>query len=316
MEIKHGSLFSGIGGFDLAAQWCGWENIFQVEIDDFCQKRLLKNFPGIKKYRDIRGFDGTEYKGTIDVLSGGPPCQPASLAGKRRGTADDRWLWQETLRVMFEIEPTWAIFENPPGLLTLERGMVFEKLLSQMESKGYEVQSYLIPACAVDAPHWRERLWIIAHSNSMGLKSTKQQKFIQNENREFQAPQQSRNVQQCGIGQSDCYVTDIESQNDREYIREAEKRQISESGDCFESGIITDFNVKRLEKRKSQRIDNEEKFSTVIRGDWSEDWYEVASRLCRVDDGVPDRVDRIRALGNAVVPQLVYEIFKAIEENF
>ena len=274
--MRHGSLFSGIGGFDLAAEWCGWQNIFQVEIDDFCQRKLAKIFPEVKQYKDIKEFDGTKYKGTIDIISGGPPCQPISIAGKRRGTADDRWLWQEALRVMFEIKPAWAVFENPPGLLSFKRGVVFENLLSQMENEGYEVQSFSIPACALDAPHIRERIWIIAHA---------------------------------------------ESQNDREYIRRTEERQVSESGNCFEQrvvadsdkfngnnggfrsgkisqfqetevqrSIVTNPNVERLEKRESQRIDNREKLSTVIRGDWSEDWYEVAQRFCKLGNGISNRL--------------------------
>src|ERR1051326_4992769 len=111
--MRHGSLFSGIGGFDLAAEWMGWENVFQVEIDGFCSKVLKKNFPNVTRYSNIDEFDGKKYYGAIDILSGGPPCQPSSQAGKRKGEKDDRWKWPQTLRVLGEIRPRFALFENP-----------------------------------------------------------------------------------------------------------------------------------------------------------------------------------------------------------
>lgn len=111
-ELTHLSLFSGIGGLDLAAEWAGFENIFQVEIDDFCQEKLTKNFPHVTKYKDIFEFDGTQYNGKIDVVSGGFPCQPFSQAGKRRGKEDDRYLWPEMYRVIQEIKPTYVLAEN------------------------------------------------------------------------------------------------------------------------------------------------------------------------------------------------------------
>jgi len=162
--MRHGSLFSGIGGFDLAAQWMGWENVFQVEIDKFCTKVLEKNFPNVKRYGDIKEFDGTQYRGTVDILSAGTPCQPASIAGKRKGEKDNRWLWNETLRVFGEIKPSNGLFENPPGLLTLDNGKPFERICCEMENKGYHIQTVIIPACCVGAWHRRERIWIYAHS--------------------------------------------------------------------------------------------------------------------------------------------------------
>jgi len=160
--MTHASLFSGIGGFDLAAEWAGLENVFQVEIDPFCQKVLTKNFPNVQRFTDIKQFDGTPFRGTIDVLSGGFPCQPFSQAGKRQGTEDDRYLWPEMLRVIREVQPQWVVGENVAGLITWNNGMVFEQVCSDLEAEGYEVQPLVIPARAVNAPHKRERLWIIA----------------------------------------------------------------------------------------------------------------------------------------------------------
>lgn len=160
--MTHASLFSGIGGFDLAAEWLGWENIFQVEIDPFCQKVLAKNFPNAKRYADIKQFRGTPYIGTVDVISGGFPCQPYSVAGQRRGSDDDRALWPEMLRVIREIQPTWVVGENVPGIISME----FESVCTDLESAGYAVQPFIVPACAVNALHRRDRVWIIAHFDS------------------------------------------------------------------------------------------------------------------------------------------------------
>ena len=309
--MRHGSLFSGIGGFDLAAQWCGWRNIFQVEIDDFCQKVLAKNFPDVKRYKDIKEFDGTEYKGTIDVISGGVPCQPASLAGKRLGKADDRWLWDETLRVFEESGATWGVFENVEGLLTLGEGLEFELLLSEMENKGYEVQAYIIPACGVGAPHRRYRVWIVAHSNIWRCADVKkeQTEIISNQIGKLSLAKQGRNIEQCWTGQSDCHVTDSTLQrNGRLPIGTESKRTEFSSA----NSNVADPYTKRLAERKSQSGNDGKECETIIGNGWSENWYEVAARFCRVDDGVSNRVDRLKSLGNAIVPQVAFEIFKAI----
>src|SRR4051812_13574549 len=110
--MRHGSIFSGIGGFDLAAELMMWKNVFQVEIDPFCRQVLRHNFPSTKQWGDIRQFNGIEYYGTIDIISGGFPCQPFSLAGKRKGTTDDRYLWPEAYRIIRTIQPTWIVLEN------------------------------------------------------------------------------------------------------------------------------------------------------------------------------------------------------------
>ena len=126
--MRHGSLFSGIGGFDLAAEWMGWENVFQCEKEEFCQRVLRFYWPKARLYGDVRKFDATIFRGTIDVLSGGFPCQPFSVAGKRRGTSDDRYLWPEMCRIINEVRPHWVVGENVLGLLNWGRGMVFEQV--------------------------------------------------------------------------------------------------------------------------------------------------------------------------------------------
>jgi DNA (cytosine-5)-methyltransferase 1 len=163
--MRHGSLFSGIGGFDLAAEWMGWENMFQVEWDSFCQKVLTKNFPNVKRYGDIKEFDGTKYRGLVNIISGGFPCQPFSHAGKRKGKSDDRYLWPEMLRVIREIAPSYIVGENVGGLISMENGKTLDRILSDLGNEGYTTEQFIIPACAVGAWHRRDRIWIIAYSN-------------------------------------------------------------------------------------------------------------------------------------------------------
>lgn len=164
--MRHASLFTGIGGFDLAAQWMGWENIFQVEIDHFCQKVLEKNFPNITRYGDIKQFDGSKYGGAVDIISGGFPCQPYSYSGSKKGDADDRHLWPEMLRIVKEIQPRFVVGENVHGLLNWSGGVVFERVQADLENQGYEVFAVILPACGVNAPHQRDRIWFIANLNS------------------------------------------------------------------------------------------------------------------------------------------------------
>ena len=155
IKLTHASLFSGIGGWDISAEWCGIENIFQVEIDKFCQKVLEKHFPNVKRYGDIKEFNGTKYRGRIDILTGSFPCQPFSQAGKRKGNKDERALFPEMLRVIKEIQPRWVIAENVYGFLNIHDGEYAEEVFSQLEGESYEVQPFIIPASALKV--WGER---------------------------------------------------------------------------------------------------------------------------------------------------------------
>jgi DNA (cytosine-5)-methyltransferase 1 len=164
--MNHASLFSGIGGFDLAAEWNGWNNVFNCEWEEFPRKVLKHHFPNAKQYEDIKDFNATEYRGRIDVLSGGFPCQPFSTAGLRKGTEDERHLWPEMLRVIGECQPRWVVGENVRGLVSWSNGLVLETCYSDLEALGYSVQSFIIPACATGAPHRRDRVWIVANSDN------------------------------------------------------------------------------------------------------------------------------------------------------
>ena len=187
-KLTHGSLFSGIGGFDCAAWMMGWRNAFHCEINGFCSRILKYHFPDARHYEDITRTDFTEWRGRIDVLSGGFPCQPFSLAGRRKGAEDDRYLWPHMLRAIHEIRPAWVVGENVAGILTmvqpgtevkvgseaslfgegdaqrtsLRQEYVIETVCRDLEREGYSVQPFVIPACAVGAPHKRDRVWIVA----------------------------------------------------------------------------------------------------------------------------------------------------------
>lgn len=165
------SLFAGIEGFGLAIHKMGWEVVASVEWEQFPQLVIKKNFPKTKIHGDIKEFDGRKFRGTIDIVCGGFPCQPYSLAGKRQGKNDDRHLWPEMLRVIQEVQPTWVIGENVPGLVNWSKGVVFEEVQSDLEAQGYEVQSFILPAAGVGAPHRRDRVWIVAYRADAGVKS-------------------------------------------------------------------------------------------------------------------------------------------------
>jgi len=248
--MTHGSLFSGIGGFDLAAEWMGWENKFHCEWNEFGQKVLKYYWPDAELFTDITKSDFTKYANQIDILTGGFPCQPYSTAGKRLGKEDERHLWPEMLRVIREVKPTWVVGENVRGLVSWNGGLVFEEVQTDLENEGYEVQSFLIPAASVNAPHRRDRIWFVANTNSEML--------------------------EYGNGK-----------------REAPKRAIKE---------------KRIESFNGTR-----KWET----------FPTVPPICNGDDGLSDRLDSItfskwrkesiKAGGNAIVPQVVYQIFKTIE---
>lgn len=322
-------LFSGIGGFSLAASWV-WgdelEIVSFVEIDKYCQKVLNKNFPGVPIHDDIKTFDGTKYRGTIDLITGGFPCQPYSIAGKQKGEEDDRALWSEMFRVISEVQPTWIIGENVSGFVN----MGIDDCISDMEGEGYEVQSFIIPACAQNAPHRRDRIWIVAHSKGIGKRT--RSGTIQEKNGKIQ--QRNNNAESCNTSEdaqnplssrmrrrdngnktgsertlqvegSDCHVTDSINNGLERVGKEWEtKGQVGLCGGtrCDKIKDVTDT---EKAERKSAGFDG---------NPWDEPWLEVATRLCRVDDGISDRVHRLKSLGNAIVPQVVYPIMKIIKD--
>ena len=169
-ELTHLSLFSGIGGLDLAAERAGFCTVGQCEWADYPTKVLEKHWPDVPRWRDIRTLTGGDFyertgMRTVDVISGGFPCQPFSVAGKRRGKEDDRFLWPEMLRVIEELRPAWVVGENVAGIIS----MAIDQVLSDLESIGYTCQAFVVPACAVDAPHRRDRVCIVAYRDGAGF---------------------------------------------------------------------------------------------------------------------------------------------------
>ena len=277
--MRHASLFSGIGGFDLAAQWMGWTNVFQVEWDEWCQKILTKNFPNVEKYKDIKEFDGTKYRGLVDIISGGFPCQPFSHAGKRQGEADDRYLWPEMLRVIREVKPSFVVGENVAGLVSMENGKTLEGILSDLENEGYQTESFIIPACGVGAWHRRDRIWIVCYSESIRM-----------ENRCERQRGVCKKVSGCGVsGLSGISSEDVSNSNNQGLQGRPKAGDVSRGG----------------EKRNEQS----KRCSESFRGaNWA-----IEPDVGRVANGIPNRVDRLKGLGNAIVPQVAFELFKAIE---
>ncbi len=315
--MNHGSLFSGIGGFDLAAEWMGWENIFHCENNEFGQKILKHYWPRAQSYGDIKKTDFSIHRGTIDILTGGFPCQPYSNAGKRKGKEDDRHLWPEMLRAIREIQPSWIVGENVRGLTNWVGGLVFDEVQSEMEAEGYEVLPFLLPACAVNAPHRRDRIWFIAHSKSNG----------DNRSRQCRDSEWKGSKEIIGTGFRDKFNEHGEiptaayaerSSIEREY---KQRQRQGEFGGC-NSEITTNSNSRRQSSKEHRKKESRWFTKKGISGNWEN--FPTQSPICNGDDGLSSRLDgitfpkwrneSIKGGGNAIVPQVVYEIFKAIEK--
>lgn len=172
--MEHASLFSGIGGFDLAAEWMKWNNVFHCENNEFCKTVLKYYWPNAISYGDIKETDFTIHRGSIDILTGGFPCQPYSLAGKRKGAEDDRHLWPWMVKAIQEIQPRYIVGENVYGLVNWDGGLVFEQIQTDLEAEGYEVQPVILPAVSVNAPHRRDRIWFVAHNTNSRIKGVRE----------------------------------------------------------------------------------------------------------------------------------------------
>ena len=300
------------GGFALAARWNGIETVQFVEIDPFCQKVLNKNFPGVEIHDDITTFKWTGASSFI--LTAGTPCQPASCAGKRKGRNDDRWLWQETLRVVAEVKPKWCILENVRGLLTLEQGVEFEQIILEMEAIGYETRTFVIPACAVDAPHRRDRVWIVANASSNGTGERYNRDSLSADNREVSKRRNSKNQENPQSDSDNRYqdVADNDKQCSKKYFR---RNKLSKKK--RERTFGWPYSPHRIWPAKSDMGLLADGLSAGLAG-WCE-WPEEPEDVPRVAKGVPERVNRLKALGNAIVPLVAYEIMRiiaVIEKNY
>jgi len=300
--MTHGSLFSGIGGFDLAAEWTGWENLFNCEWEEFPRKVLKHHFPNAKQYEDIKDFNATDYNGRIDILSGGFPCQPFSVAGKRKGTEDERHLWPEMLRVIGECQPRWVVGENVRGLVSWSDGLVFETCCTDLEALGYSVQSFVIPACATGAPHRRDRVWIVAQNTDRdGWGSNKRKE--ESNGRGFGNIGAGDNV---GVPSND-----------------AEVRNAPDTDSNGNDGNEQGSNLARKQSENHKQQGN--RWTSKVRGRVpSFKNFPTVPPVCGGNDGLPKELDgitfskwrkeSIKAYGNAIVPQVAYRIFQCIND--
>jgi DNA (cytosine-5)-methyltransferase 1 len=303
---RHLDLFSGIGGFALACRMVGGiETVGFCEREPYAQRVLKKHWPDVPICNDIHEMKGNEY-GPIDIITGGFPCQPYSVAGERRGNEDDRALWPQMLRVIREARPTWVLGENVPGIITL----ALDGVLADLEAQGYACETLCIPACGVDARHRRERIWIVAHATGSR---------INGKSRDICEAQWGSGGALCGksVGSSE-NVGNSESNgwrkgepnarrgNERTCARE---KPGSRNNDC----ALADSNTIGLSK--SQYESGKEWTSGA--GQWprsagSRGWATEPA-VGRVANGIPSRVDRLRGLGNAIVPQVAAEIIAAMK---
>mgnify|MGYP000968732208 FL=1 len=373
MTYTHASLFSGIGGAELAASWLGWTNVFHCEIQEFQRKVLEYWFPNSISYEDITKTDFSEWRGHIDVLTGGFPCQPFSVAGKRNGAEDNRYLWGEMLRAIRQIHPTWVVGENVNGILSMvqpsketkmgrtdnlfdenfiyrkEQKFTIEVICEDLERAGYSVQPFVIPACAVGAPHRRDRVWIVAHRTDTGTEDLQQggkngvsqSFFTANTNSNRQRDRKDKQIfeQRCNrttnIGKGCKDATSSNTQcfgghkvDNKIQCEQSNGERIDGKG-MFRTSFNTNgkgWNALRYDDGYSEAAQQAE--SQFGRADCPQSWWRnfpTQSPVCNRDDGLPFKVadltlslakwrsKSIEALGNAWVPQVVFEIFKAID---
>lgn len=327
--ITHASLFSGIGGAELAASWMGWENVFHCEINPFCRRVLEYWFPNSTSYEDITTTDFTPWRGKIDILTGGFPCQPFSLAGSRKGAEDDRYLWPHMLRAVREIQPAWVVGENVAGLLTMvqpgetahvasqaalfgedndpvtrmRQTYTLEAICQDLEDAGYSVQPFLVPACAVGAPHRRDRVWIVARlaADPEGERDSRRPRPLRAADGRPHGGLRAQPLQHGGVP-GGLATHAPQQQGERIGLEQQEPRRAQQGqfggSRCQDDSLPADR--------------------------WAA--FPTQSPVCGRHDGFPALLDGItfpkwreeslRAYGNAIVPQVIYEIFRAIQAEY
>lgn len=369
--MKHASLFSGIGAPELAACWLGWENVFHCEINPFCRQVLKYWFDKSESYEDITKTDFKKWHGEIDVLTGGFPCQPFSVAGRRKGTEDDRYLWPEFKRTIREVRPRWVVGENVAGIISmvqpgketdvensssewkpgdketlLKQHFVIETICCDLEREGYSVQPIVIPACAVGAPHRRDRVWFIAHNNSIGFQNERTKQSAAGDSG-LCTPESSSYSAGCG---QFCWCSDRTERSvytDEKWDSEKNQWERSERKCRYcTDGTFNEYSYSFGLERGS---DTEERMFPTCKSEernpcrlWDWENFPTQSPICGGDDGISMlldadavfkginrtgkastynrwRTETIKAYGNAMVPQVIFEIYRYIdniEHNF
>ena len=329
--MNHISLFSGQGGFDLAAQWMDWNNIAHCEINPFCLQILKYYWPNAKTHTDIKTTDFTIYRGKCDIVTGGFPCQPYSVAGQRKGNEDDRHLWPHMLRAIQEIQPTWVVGENVPGLINWNGGLVFDEVQADLEAAGYEVIPFILPAASVNAPHKRERIWFVAYATSRGQSGRRwrSSRVKGNENNEAIGTNVFSQIE--GL----CSIGIIANPNNNGFNGTENGQSYSQRNDSNEAGKDTAFKFEGCSDKTTRNVTNTEserlqgtRDSRILckeicyekptfnrgyssAGNWQN--FPTQSPVCSGNDGISSRLDgitfskwrneSIKAAGNAIVPQ-------------
>jgi DNA (cytosine-5)-methyltransferase 1 len=351
-KLKLLDLFSGIGGFSYGLESTnGFETIAFCEKDKFCQKVLKKHWNDIKIYEDVRHIKGKEIK--ADVITGGFPCQPFSVAGKQRGTDDDRYLWDETLRVIAETKPKWFVGENVEGIVNIQEGKVLQQIQKDLEAESFQVQCLIIPASGFGAWHQRKRVWIIGYSEHNGSftseikrrNSEVNERTSERKNEALQSERTSRSSNDGNVSNSSTIrrsnnTTDNKENGSKEFSKEDVKLGIKSSLSSNVSNSNTGLFIGENKEIQTRRIasnngsknvsnSNEQRTQIPIErkysgeqmsgSDSSKSWWKTQSELCGVPNGVSygldkDRANRIKSLGNSIVPEIAKEIGLAILE--
>ena len=345
-------LFSGIGGFSYGLEKLGFKTVAFCEIDKFCKLLLQKHWKKVKIYDDVKEItkqrletDGVELP---DVITGGFPCQPFSVAGKQRGTDDNRHLWPQMFRIIRELAPRWVVGENVRGLVNIQDGMVFETVCTDLEGEGYEVRAFNIPAASVGGPHRRERIWIIANKKESMVNSNKI-RFQQHNETEEETSRRRSSATFESTGSADVensrrtlrQGTELREKNEDE-IRKEYANQHQRSGSSSESDVADtesfssdvggrgEYQEERNRQRKIRGEDSTDASNTnrtgsqrlgsehELRNSKEEKqtrrigWWDVEPDVGRVAHGVSGRVHRLKGLGNSIIPQIAEEIGRAI----
>ena len=293
-------LFSGIGGFSIGLESAGMETVAFCEQNPFCQKILAQHWPTLPIHSDITELNGYEYRGTVELVCGGFPCQPFSVAGKQLGAEDDRALWPEMLRVIREVAPRWVIGENVSGIIPME----LDKVLSDLEGEGYTCWTFVLPACAIDAHHRRDRVWVVAHSDS----NSKSDVPLNAE-----TPRQLVADSKRGSGRKRV-IGKYGNQSDEG--GEATQRRKNPEGFGINGEAVSNAHGSHQQRRSVsigiQQEHPKPHFNSDTRGQQAAPIWLSEPNVGRVADGVPNRSHRLKALGNAVVPPLVAEIGRIV----
>jgi DNA (cytosine-5)-methyltransferase 1 len=324
-KLKLLDLFSGIGGFSLGLESTGYfQTIAFVEKDKFCRQVLQKNFNNIPIEEDIRNVRGSNY--AADVITGGFPCQPFSVAGKRKGTADDRYLWDETIRVVAECKPRWFIGENVEGLININNGMVLRQVQTDLEEQGFQVQCIVIPASGIGAWHQRKRIWIVAYSYNNGSYRSQRNETEQSSNKQEDrlSFRDDKDVPNSNTSLRGGRGAEFQSRDDGQwgfYSKEEEqtrndiRSKIIGCDAVLGETTIQHSNNQRCEKSNISKESNKQDIHSGEFDSTRTDktWWQTQSEFCGVPNGISfeldkDRANRIKSLGNSIVPQIARQI--------